>query len=799
MPDDLQVCVKTTLPINREMESQMVNYFWQLTDKEHRDMGYAGAPNTYIFDSWLWLRLSWMNRYENDFSDRLALPPQRGGLLYAKSNKSLNFPKQFVKSYHAGATADLESYGWFAVQPEGGEDEHPALKLWERYLRERAKRMNLGMLLKNESARPALIRGETICSVLKKRRVRVEPKDVHAVRDLNQPGDVPLRDSQGRLVTEIDEWVPDALEPETKVMLKRDNKVWRLKDVPVPLTKRSYRVEQVLRNETCAEIEFIHPGDFVFDLTRASLDAAVQAGSVVGRFYRMAVDDLFDEFDPANLTEAGRAYRQQYGRATGNMGGTAAQETPKVKQGESPNSADHFTDPGAMPLRLYFGGFFRYDWNNDDRREYVWMLIDWEQRIPIAYDPTSLVLESDTRTHCYKMPAIAKKSFRAYGEGIYESFNDLSESADANYNRIFIEQQTSGKIIGFDPNGFEQTWAGRPLEVRGNTLYKKRNGNQPMGEIVDVVQIPAETAELRANLGLDIQTMTARGGGVSPSEAEQAGLQGAQTATGLQILERQKDKLDGSIADDLNDAHADLVQTWAQVEADAFDLEFAKRLLNGEKVAMPNPAYEAQQSLQTSIQAEMPQVPVPAGTAVQQIPDTAAPYTPGEFDQFNYNPAAEVDMNEAAMSAAAAPMIPPTIQVPAVDVLADWLKTVPPDDMRSMIKLVLVRAKESEIASRADNRVKLITQYAALPPEMQQALQNEFIQLLTLNGAQDAEKTLKDIQAATLRQMQMQQQAMAAEAAPGGPQGSAPGGPPVPENADAQGPVTGRPQPEPVI
>lgn len=798
MADDLQVCVKTTLPIDRETEGRMVNYFWQLAGKQHLDMGATGTPNAYVFGSWLWKRLSYMNRYENDFSDRLYLPPQQGGALYAKSNKSLNFPKQFVKSYHAAATGDLETYGWFSVQPEGGEDENPALPLWERYLRERAKRKNLGMTLKNESARPMLIRGETICQVLKQRKLKVEPRSVKAVRDLREAGDVPLRDSMKRLVTELDEWVPDELEPETKLMLARDPKVWRMKDVTVELTKRSFKIEHVQRDETFAEIDFIHPGDFVFDVTRPSLDECVRVGSVVGRFFRLSVDDLFDRFNPQHVTAAGKAYKEQYGLATGNFGGKTAAETPKAKQGESPNAADGLTDTGALPMRLYFGGFFRYDWNNDGRREYVYVLMDWETKLPISYDPTSLVLESDTRIQPFKMLAISKKSFRAYGSGIYEEFEDLSESADQNYNRIFIEQQTSGKIIGFDPAGFEQTWAGQALQVRGNTLYKKRDGTKPLKEIVDVVQIPAETGELRENLNLDIQTMTARGGGVSPGEAEQAGLQGAQTATGLQILERQKSTLDGSIQDDINDGHADLVQEWAEVEADAYDAGFAKRLFAGKMVEVPNPAAAGMgPEIGNGMKEQWNVGPgigegqdlQDAGISGLSEPDESGTPIPGDQNQSRQ----DVGAPSPEMMG---PLIPPTIQVPAAEVLAEWIQTVPRDELRSMIKLVLVKAKESEIASRADNRVKLVTQYSGLPYVMQLAVEQEFIELLTLNGSQDAEKTLKNIQKVTQQNemaMQAQQQAAALQAQGAG---SAPGGPPVPENADAQGPVTGRPEPE---
>ena len=102
-----------------------------------------------------------------------------------------------------------------------------------------------------------------------------------------------------------------------------------------------------------------------------------------------------------------------------------------------------------------------------------------------------------------------------------------------------------------------------------------------------------------------------------------------------------------------------------------------------------------------------------------------------------------------------------------------------------------MKAKESEVASRADNRVRLITQYAALLPPMQLALENEYTELLMLNGSADAEKTLKDIQRVTQDNLMAQQQAaMQQQAAAGDPTLMPPA---------EEAPVTGRPSPEPVI
>ena len=771
---DLQTCVRTTLPIDRATEDAMGLWLWTTVDKLHRDLGYGGAPNAYIFDSYLWRRLSWLNRYEHDFSDRVHLPPNRGGELYKLSNRSLNFPQQFVNGYHAGATADLDDYGFLAVEPEGGEDEHPALPLWERYLREQAKRTGLGIALKNDSARPMLITGEQVVSVRKKRKLVMEPRVVKAVRDLTVPDkEVALKDSKGVLVTELDEWQPD-IRDATKLRLVRDPKVWRAVEVPLQLTTKTYTVNHVIHQSDGACIEFIHPGDFVFEQTQRDLDDMI----CVGHFFSASVDDLFDQFDQSAITEAGKEFRKTYGIGSGSQIEQTNATAPKPGQGESPTATDTQLFPGSMPRRRYFAGYFRYDWNGDGRRERVYMVMDWVSRTPICYDPVSLVLESDTRCHPYKMMALRRKMWRPVGTGVFEQFQDLSEDADQKYNRIQLEEASSGKVVGFRRDGFTQTKAGGMVKFRGPVLYEKTNPQDTLKDIIDVMEIPAVTGELRANLSLAVQTMTARGGGITPGEAEQAALPAAQTATGLQILQQQKNKLDNSLENDLQAEHLDLLRLWSTVEASAFDEQFAAKLFKGKTVEMPNPAFAEFMAAQ----AAMP----PEGSAG----------TPARMEGDSQQP--EADMSVRAPVQAPAPP-PETISVPALDVLRDWLRSTPPDDLRNLVRLVLAKSNEAEVAARADNRVKLITQYSRLPPPLQAALENEFIELLTLNGSQTAESTIKHIQQATLM--------LPPPAPPGAPDGSgaAPDLEPAPEDQVPTGrpefneKIGAAPPPEPVI
>lgn len=793
MPDDRLVMFETTLPIDRAMETRMVEYFYNLAQKIHLDLGYAGAPGCYTFDSWLWKRLAWMNRYHNDFSDRLHLPPERDGVLFRMCNKSLNMCKQFVGGYHAALTSSLDGTAFIEVRSEGGEDENPALPLLQRYLRAKAERLMLGRLLKNESVLMCLNIGQSVCQVVQKRELRTEPRQVRCVRDLNQLGDVPLKDSAGRMVTELDEWILNPANPRQSI-LKRDPRVFveypegTPPHAPTEMTKRTYTVDHVIKDHKGAVIEFIHPGDFLFQVNKPSLDAS----DLVGHFTMMAVDDLFDCFDRSRMTESGKAFEAKYSTAgqVGNQGDPTNQQAPQANMGESPDSNNVVIDPGALAQRKFLFLYSRYDWNADNRRERVFCVIDWETRQPVAYDPTSLVLESDVRVHPYFMPVIGKVNFRAYGEGLYEQHDDLSQHVDACWCRIHVEQQSSGKITAFDPNALEQTWAGGSLKLRGPTLWRKRNPTQSINEIIDVKVVPAETTELRENMSQGMQTMTSRSGGMTVDQAESSGLPAANTLGGLQLLERQRGRAQNSTAQDLRDGHQDLLRVWAQVERDCFDVEFAQELFGDLMVEVDGE--EAGESGEEE------------GTETTQGTE-GTPMDPSQNQPEGWWQSPEVD-TEAGRSARAplgdaSPMgPPPKMKVPAAQVLAQFMATAKPDTLANMVKIVLTDSTESEEIAQTENRKKIILDYLQLGSyEAMQATAEEFIDLLKRNGSNDAEKTIAAIQAAQLQQeqaqqmvAQQQQAAMQAQQPPGG-LNAPPGGPPK-QDPTTPAPATGRPE-----
>ena len=84
------------------------------------------------------------------------------------------------------------------------------------------------------------------------------------------------------------------------------------------------------------------------------------------------------------------------------------------------------------------------------------MVMDWVSRTPICYDPVTLVLESDAMPSLQD-DGLRRKMWRPFGTGVFEQFADLSEDADQKYNRIMLEEASSGKVVAFRRDGFTQT------------------------------------------------------------------------------------------------------------------------------------------------------------------------------------------------------------------------------------------------------------------------------------------------------------------------------------------------------
>lgn len=700
----------TMADITPEIEERMTQYALLVFDQYRRDMGW-GAAGSYIPGSWLWKRAAAGARFRNDFSDRLFLPKELGGEVYRLSNLSLNMPRRFVEDHHARIAADLESKGFFAMVPDTEEDAHPGIKLFEQYLQAKASRCKLANTLKDGVELRALIQGEQVVKVIKNRKMTKRWMEVEVL--LMSDGK-PLKDSKGNPVTVLDTWEPDPMHPGTD-RLVRDHAVWRMTGVQLPRSLKKQRLLVTTSDITGADVQPVYFADWVCDLTAPTINDSV----LKGQCFAMAWDDLMDLYGQGSkLTAAGEEYGRQNGVGMAELPDTtdALQPIP----GEAPPS--RLPDQGTLPRRKLCELWFRYDINGDGRREDICATFDYTSRLPVRYEIAQEVLESEERAHPYEVDRVYPVNHRWYGMGLYERHNDLSESVDRDLNRIEIEKLSSGKIVAVKRDAFEETKAGRRMTLRGPVLYHL-DGQNTMDEAVGVTVIKPELDGIQASLNLTMQTLMSEGGGVTPGETEGAGLEGANTATGLQILQEGKNQKIGKRQDEINEGILEILKAFAQIEADAFDEGFARRLFKNRMVELP-----------PELQDEEPMV---ASGAME----------PGTFPAENAEgdvqivPGGGLQMEPMVDEMGQPIMVP--VMVSAVDMLKEWLATVQRDELQNAVRLVLSRSRSTQVVRTNDNILKLVEKWVMYPPDIQETVKPIFEEMLNALDVADPERFLK--------------------------------------------------------
>lgn len=732
MSSDLQAVVRPEIDISRERESNMVRHALDLMNTTRKDMGWT-APGIYERDSWLWKRHIAMRQYEDDFRHRLLDPRVK---LWQASNRSFNMVSMFIDQDKARLTKDLEADRFFALTQEGEEDAHPALRPAERYLQKRAKKQCLADKLTEDGILGALIRGEAVYKAIPARRTCWSKRKARLV--LDERGQA-AKDSRGNVITEFDQWVPNPLNPRER-FLARDRSVKLTlanPTVELPLSPDAHEVPVVEAYPAGSDISFPFWADLIIPLTACDLDAALIRGHV----FEMRVDELYDTL-PNHLLNSDAAQRY-YKEAWDSQGGDRPDSAqPSLRRGELEDGSNEAVLMEGVPgLNTYAELYFRYDADGDQRREDLMLLVDVAKAWPIAYGRAQDVLQDQNRTHPFdRFPLrVFPVPHRWYGRGYYQKDHDLAESVDADLNRLEIEKAKSGNVIIENPQATEEGRAGLPIIPRSPKTYKLAGGTgADASDVVKVITIQPQTREIEQSMEKTQSTLFARRGSVTPGETEGAGLQGANTATGLQILREAKHESVEARDKELKRGTTQLLLTFAELELRHLDRTALENQLKGDVIPQPGIDPTSQQ--------------------------------------------------------------PVTVQMPSADVVAKWAAEISRDDLTDVFRIIQTRSRGKDIIANNDNILKVIEKWEGLAPQARLKLRPIFVEMLAaleVNNPNDYLETAEELQQMIEAEMMAAEAAMAAEQAAG--PGGTPQGLPDDVAATAQAateppPITGRPE-----
>lgn len=686
MPDDSQrtkCLTQGSLVLTPELEAKITFDLLQRLDYEHRRMGWEG-PGTYRPQSWLWQRWIASRMYEGDFNHRAT---SQG--VYSVSNRSLNVPKDFIDTHFFRASQDLiGGETFFNVMPEGPEDQSPAVKLFERYLQRRAKMTSMQARMEQALKGP-FIRGEMVYKATD--RV-VTVKEKREVRVVMNPGNELARDSKGGIITELDKWDINPLDPGKKILL-RDPQVSIAANAEPFLSPGTQEVLVEVNPSSGCQFDLPYWGDLVIPITGPN----VRNADLVGHIYELALDDLADML-PENLrTPAFDEYYKQ--KIDGPVNSTRTDEvTAILKRGEDKETeAPEITT--FRPIRIA-EIWARVEVTPPDtpatqrRRADICMLVDMDLQWPISYDYRYVAMPwAKDRRNPFDVIRINPVANRWYGMGYYEELKDAADYADKNYNRIEVDMMTSGNINFRDKNATEEGKAGRPVQFRSlavNTLVTGKTKDEAFGTVI----VPSQAAEIQGVLDRELQRMQASKGIITPAEAGQTGFAAADTLGGMQILEKTSDVQLKQRERELIEGLTKALGDFAEIEAAYFDLNLAQKLFA--------PLSEQQQA-EALEQAEA----VPPVGALPEVPE-----------------------------------IPPDNVV----LLTEWLSENQ-DNLRNRITVSVAPKNSSAIIEESNQVIAIIEKWHNLGmvygPQAQEAAYDAFKTQLQQLGVQNPEKALK--------------------------------------------------------
>lgn len=217
--------------------------------------------------------------------------------------------------------------------------------------------------------------------------------------------------------------------------------------------------------------------------------------------------------------------------------GTVPSDDPTAPAASQPNTAAGDYIPAQSPISgvINVGHFYvKCDPTGEGFTSDVYVLMDIRTWTPIYYHYTAAC--SPTRRRPYQIVRTRAVEGRWYGQGEMEQFHNSSMLIDLFLCAAARTQSWSGRVIFFDGS--------KTLEGQGKTKLKFEWGETytPIGnakaeDILQVVAIPDNKSfQLLEMLQLLQQAATNQSGTANANDAKAAGLQTAETATGVNSI-----------------------------------------------------------------------------------------------------------------------------------------------------------------------------------------------------------------------------------------------------------------------
>lgn len=579
--------------LNLKLRPDQVDRLANACEQLHKNARKAqGWPETMIsiantipqFRSWAWYRECARLSMEHDYSWRTELP---GESLWKKSNRSDGVFEAQVEQHFAeiGKTM-LRSHRFFSFVREGPEDEQSGaddqnLDLIKRRLKKRSKDTRLRSKME-DAVRAAMIGGECIVepALIIGRRLKLRTEKIVLVNGN------PLTGSQGQYFGSSSD----------KIIINDDGTKSPLNDQSIRLTpdvilEESPDTHQFWSSESFnngSRFQIIDHRDFVCDPRWSDLDEAdYRAVEFSWRMDQM-VEYLSGGWNVDE--EALRAYQSEYS-GNGSSAQSAAKSSRK-EMGEALDEGDVSTRNASLPetqdLIRFIREYVSVDVLGLNMLQELFVIRDPEKNRVIAYTFARDVIpwcNSDPK-HPF-IPVVSDRvTDRWYGRGYFQNMYDDFMSVDELKNQSRLEIACSGNAKFVKPWLIKNVASAQDgkgkIYIRGEDFNILDQAAMEASDAMTVIPIEPMVEHINEQYQFQLGMVRSKYSQIMPGSAEGTGIEGANTAFGMNLLDEKGNTHLSERQKSLSDGIDKVVEVFARIELLNTNEEDAKAQLGKE-------------------------------------------------------------------------------------------------------------------------------------------------------------------------------------------------------------------------
>ena len=573
-PNAPAVVFESALQLNRPQEEEMVDWILKRFEELKSELGYdqtasteggawytnGGAEAISTSKTFFGRRQLYEMIYNNEVEWRRTM---LGGI-YEDHNLVVPSSRRVVQQQISRANNYMfGSDPWVTVSPVGSDDREFASNV-DRWVKDRFERN--GVKEAHQMANQgAFIRGEACLKTTWQKKLDYFESNASILID--PATDEPAIAEDGDYIFEDDVWIDMG---SGEMVLKRDQKTVQpdyMMSEGGELNEGTFQVRKVNRALTKfegAEDKEVYWRDFLCPLDAETVEDADMCCHV---FDKEAIDIATMLIDKAQGDPDGDKMPkiiEILNNLSANTGESKSQANlPRAEEGEE--STNDLGTANRDP-RVNMGEFWiHYDPYGDGRgRRSLVVLLDIDNRAPIYYDYVANVTPEGYRP--FHIPRVNPVNGRWHGTGNMEVYWPLQEMIDLLANRWNMSQSASARVDFWNPTAVYEGDDEPNLKLNGGNTYTLKPGYQAEDALSTVILTDIKSDRIHEQIMFLQQHMMNMSGVANANDANSAGLDSAQLATGIRNIHDSGMELFNPWLNHLMPGHKSAVQAMIYLE-----------------------------------------------------------------------------------------------------------------------------------------------------------------------------------------------------------------------------------------